>query len=68
MCVKELLSELEIKDMQVRFYMNIFIGTKTVDLVKFMTTYYEVSNIPRALLLSRYDKYEIENNLIRIYL
>lgn len=69
MCLKDLLTKVEIKGINVIFYNNIYVGGgETTDLVKFMTKEYEITNIPKSLLLLNYDKCTISEDLIRVYL
>ena len=69
MSLAELLSKVEIKDINVRFYTNIYIGKGDSCIsVKFMTRDYEITSIPKSLILSKYSKCVISENLIRVYL
>lgn len=69
MCLAEILEKVEIKDINVRFYTTIYINNgKTCESVEFMIRDYDITSIPKLLLLAIYDKCEITNDLIRIYL
>ena len=69
MSLAELLSKVEIKDINVRFYTNIYIGKgDSCVSIKFMTRDYDITSIPKPLLLSKYEKCTISENLIRVYL
>ena len=69
MCLAELLSKVEIKDINVRFYTNIYIGNGDSCIsVKFMTRDYDITSIPKALLVAKYSKCMISKNLIMVYL
>ena len=69
MCLAEILEKVEIKDINVRFYTTIYINNgKTCESVEFMIRDYDITSIPKLLLLAIYNKCEITNDLIRIYL
>ena len=69
MSLAELLSKVEIKDINVRFYTNIYIGKgDSCVSIKFMTRDYDITSTPKPLLLSKYEKCTISENLIRVYL
>ena len=69
MSLAELLSKVEIKDINVRFYTNIYIGEgDSCESVKFMTRDYDITSIPKPLLLAKYSKCTILEDLIRVYL
>lgn len=67
MCLADLLAKVEIKDMNVRFYTNIGNGD-SCESVKFMTRDYDITSIPKPLLLAKYSKCTISEDLIRVYL
>lgn len=69
MCLAEILEKVETKDINVRFYTTIYINNgKTCESVEFMIRDYDITSIPKLLLLAIYNKCEITNDLIRIYL
>ena len=69
MSLAELLSKVEIKDINVRFYTTIYINNgETCESVEFMIRDYDITSIPKLLLLAIYNKCEITNDLIRVYL
>ena len=69
MCLADLLAKVEIKDINVRFYTNIYIGKGDSCIsVKFMTRDYDITSIPKALLVAKYSKCTISKNLIIVYL
>ena len=69
MCLAEILEKVEIKDINVRFYTTIYINNgKTCESVEFMIRDYDITSIPKLLLLAIYNKCEITNDLIRVYL
>lgn len=69
MCLADLLAKVEIKDINVRFYTNIYIGKGDSCLsVKFMTRDYNITSIPKPLVLTNYSKCTISENLIKVYL
>lgn len=69
MCLADLLAKVEIKDINVRFYTNIYIGKgDSCVSVKFMTRDYDITSIPKPLLLTKYTKCMISEGLIKVYL
>ena len=69
MCLAELLTKVEIRDINVRFYTILYIGSgETSESVKFMTRDYDITSIPKPLLLAKYSKCTISEDLIRVYL
>lgn len=69
MCLQELLAKVEIKDINVRFYTNIYMGNGDSRVsVKFMTRDYDITSIPKPLLIAKYSKCTISEGLIRVYL
>lgn len=69
MCLAEILSKVEIKDINVRFYTNIYMGNgDSCESVKFMTRDYDITSIPKPLLLTKYGKCTISEGLIKVYL
>lgn len=69
MCLAEILAKVEIKDMKVRLYTEIYIGGGgSTETVKFMSEEYDITSIPKPLLLTKYTKCTISEGLIRVYL
>lgn len=69
MCLAEILAKVKIKDIKVRFYTDILYGNAdSCESVKFMTIDYDITSIPKPLLLAKYIKCTISENLIRVYL
>ena len=69
MCLAEILEKVEIKDINVRFYTTIYINNgKTCESVEFMIRDYDITSIPKLLLLAIYNECEITNDLIKVYL
>lgn len=69
MCLAEILAKVEIKDINVRFYTNIYMENgDSCESVKFMTIDYDITSIPKPLLIVKYSKCTISENLIRVYL
>ena len=69
MCLAEILAKVEIKDIHVKFYTTIYINNgKKCESVEFMIRDYDITSIPKLLLLARYNKCEITYDLMRVYL
>lgn len=69
MCLAEILAKVEIKDMKVRLYTDIYIGGGgSTEIVKFMSEEYDITSIPKPLLLTNYTKCTISEDLIKVYL
>lgn len=69
MCLGDVLAKVQIKDMNVRFYTDLYInGGGSTETVKFISEEYDITSIPKSLLLAKYKKCEITNELIKVYL
>ena len=69
MCIADVLAKVQIKDMNVRFYTDLYIGGGgSTETVKFMSEEYDITSIPKPLLLAKYKKCEISNELLKVYL
>lgn len=55
--------------MKVRLYTDIYIGGGgSTEIVKFMSEEYDITSIPKPLLLTNYTKCTISEDLIKVYL
>ena len=69
MCLAEIFAKVVINDITVRFYTNIYMENgDSCESVKFMTRDYDITSIPKPLLLAKYSKCTISDDLIRVYL
>lgn len=69
MCLAEILAKVEIKDMNVKFYTDIYIGSgDTYETITFTSKQYDITSIPKSLLVAKYSKCVISDDLIIVYL